>query len=571
MLRQYIGARYVPIVDGVWDSEKVYEPLTIVNYPDEFGASYTSKKFVPAGIAPTDNNYWALTGAYNAQISVIQNEVDALTNDVNKLKYNIITPEMFGAVGDGVTDDYAAITDALNYAKDNNKCVMFLSKDNYFTSAPISINCDVLMRSNIIYNGEDFGILVGSSNVSVVRKNITIRLRRNTYSSTSKGVQIVNAQNCNITLELVWNYGLSVELVGDGTAFAYNNINIGLLYNANNMLKLVAKNNGWINENKFYGGRMDCESSLGIRATGILIRKESTTTSEPNNNVFHSIAIENQGTCVKLESARYNSFYDFRTENSTAAMECDDSSIYNHMTVGYGIKKYIGNILNYVTYSYENDSKLLCTVPVLIKDSLIRDIIHTPSGGWGKDIYKIANSVSAILNVSADKGVITVAGNFGYYISCSEGQIFTVHRKYNGNNTGRVIVVFYDGSDNVLDIRPISSPNAFYKQVTDGVNASISAIDSSSSVVFEVPSGCTKMFLGFAKGSGTCKIENFSIYSNKAASIVEHRELASYDMPTSNSIPGMIVMGTQPNSNNSIGWVYCEDNTWRALYHSLHG
>ena len=31
-VRQYIGARYVPKLDGEWSSEKVYEPLTIVMY-----------------------------------------------------------------------------------------------------------------------------------------------------------------------------------------------------------------------------------------------------------------------------------------------------------------------------------------------------------------------------------------------------------------------------------------------------------------------------------------------------------------------------------------------------------
>lgn len=69
--RQYIGARYVPIFgrkgeDGIeWDDSAPYEPLTIVLYQ---GNSYTSRQYVPAGVAITDESYWAQTGNYNAQV-----------------------------------------------------------------------------------------------------------------------------------------------------------------------------------------------------------------------------------------------------------------------------------------------------------------------------------------------------------------------------------------------------------------------------------------------------------------------------------------------------------------------
>ena len=54
MVKQYIGARYVPKFDGDYNSEKEYEPLTIVTYMFN---SYTSKKIVPPGILPTEYNF----------------------------------------------------------------------------------------------------------------------------------------------------------------------------------------------------------------------------------------------------------------------------------------------------------------------------------------------------------------------------------------------------------------------------------------------------------------------------------------------------------------------------------
>lgn len=73
----YIGSRYVPIFDGDWDNTKVYEPLTIVNYN---GGSYTSKQTVPAGTAPTNTTYWALTGNYNGQIANLQQQINTIEN-----------------------------------------------------------------------------------------------------------------------------------------------------------------------------------------------------------------------------------------------------------------------------------------------------------------------------------------------------------------------------------------------------------------------------------------------------------------------------------------------------------
>lgn len=76
--RQYIGARYVPLFGRKdessieWDNTKPYEPLTIVLYQ---GDSYTSRTYVPTGIAITDTAYWANTGNYNAQVEAYRQEV----------------------------------------------------------------------------------------------------------------------------------------------------------------------------------------------------------------------------------------------------------------------------------------------------------------------------------------------------------------------------------------------------------------------------------------------------------------------------------------------------------------
>ena len=190
--RQYIGARYVPtFADPVeWDSLRSYEPLTIVTYLNN---SYTSKKPVPAGTDLNNSEYWVLTGNYNAQIQDFNNRilkclhtyenVSALQADntltLGTIAYaqgyytpgdggeayyiitgsapagpyittangygeliiqDYVTPVMFGAKGDGTTDDTAAVKAAAAAGK-----TVFFPAGNYkvvFTAASERmINC----------------------------------------------------------------------------------------------------------------------------------------------------------------------------------------------------------------------------------------------------------------------------------------------------------------------------------------------------------------------------------------------------------------------------------------------
>lgn len=123
--RQYVGARYVPIFGRknetsiAWDNSGAYEPLTIVLYN---GDSYTSKRYVPAGIDITDTNYWVITGRYNAQVEQYRQEVLGFdtrittnTNDINSLE-DIIPASDFDSentVKAYIDDENEAQTDAL--------------------------------------------------------------------------------------------------------------------------------------------------------------------------------------------------------------------------------------------------------------------------------------------------------------------------------------------------------------------------------------------------------------------------------------------------------------------------
>lgn len=78
--RQYVGARYVPKVMGVWNKALQYEALSIVTYA---GNSFTSKIPVPPNIDISDGTYWVNTGNYNAQVEAYRTETSQLKSDLN--------------------------------------------------------------------------------------------------------------------------------------------------------------------------------------------------------------------------------------------------------------------------------------------------------------------------------------------------------------------------------------------------------------------------------------------------------------------------------------------------------
>lgn len=199
---QYIGARYVPLFaePSEWDSTRAYEPLTIVIHQ---GNSYTSRQAVPIGIDITNNSFWALTGNYNAQVESYRREVatysdridaakdtadealgntatletslanettarqaadtalrtaletqlqEAVTNletDINNVSNALyFRPEDYGAVGDGATDDRAAIQAAIDAAvASGNRAVVVFTANSYLITDGLYVNGHVMFTS----------------------------------------------------------------------------------------------------------------------------------------------------------------------------------------------------------------------------------------------------------------------------------------------------------------------------------------------------------------------------------------------------------------------------------------
>lgn len=149
---QYIGARYVPFFAEplAWDITKQYEPLTIVYYQ---GNSYTSKQAVPANIDIANEDFWAITGNYNAQIEQYRQEVTTYDNRItaNTTSNTNQDAQLAGTSNSGLK----TLIDA-NTNSNTNQDAQLAGTANSGLKTLIDTN-----TSNITINASDIGTLEG--------------------------------------------------------------------------------------------------------------------------------------------------------------------------------------------------------------------------------------------------------------------------------------------------------------------------------------------------------------------------------------------------------------------------
>lgn len=135
MIREYIGARYVPRFTGLYDVTQIYEALDVVD--NGSGTSYIAKKTVPAGTALTDTDYWFVYGASSGAILDLQTRMSAaeeeiLTNTEDILKKQNIKDRIIF-----IGDSYAvSMADAPTpYPDIVANALGLVANDSYYVSA----------------------------------------------------------------------------------------------------------------------------------------------------------------------------------------------------------------------------------------------------------------------------------------------------------------------------------------------------------------------------------------------------------------------------------------------------
>lgn len=232
--RQYVGARYVPIIDGEWDNSKAYDPLVIVSYQ---GNSYTSRTFVPAGIDINNTTYWALTGNYNAQVEAYRQEVAAMKIDVDKLVEEaatnlkpIRTSRLFRVVGNTVSA-WNAIAYTNNgftlFAEDVSDHHIIMVKCNTSGSVIRTVDLDITGHPNAACFANNVIYMLDTTNQKIYTINNTTDSIINIYDvddgASYRGI-------CSYENKVYLWTGPDICLFEDGTITEVINIDISRPY-----------------------------------------------------------------------------------------------------------------------------------------------------------------------------------------------------------------------------------------------------------------------------------------------------------------------------------------------------
>jgi hypothetical protein len=224
--RQYVGARYVPKIMGEWNKALRYEALSIVTY---MGNSFTSKVPVPANVDITNEDYWINTGNYNAQVEEYRKEVIKLKQGIT-----CITPEMYGAIGDGITNDTLSFNNAINALKQND-CLALTSGKTYLVD---NLNLDTV--NTITINGNGAVLLCNNENGFNIRCGQESKIFNVIFDGNNKALTTLtsrcadtffdacvfkNGVTNNLILESQY-YGQKIIncIIGNNLSYVQNNI-----------------------------------------------------------------------------------------------------------------------------------------------------------------------------------------------------------------------------------------------------------------------------------------------------------------------------------------------------------
>ena len=278
-----------------------------------------------------------------------------------------VTSPLFGAAGDGTTDDAAAIN-ACNTAATAAGGLIYFPPGKTF-----KILSGVTFTTHVDARGAS---LTTPSNITAVtvgavpaQSQLVCWLPKVFRTSGSKsgdvGVRLLNLDDCEVWVPRAESFEVGLLCDGSDVGFQYNKVHIGVLWDNKINQHLTCLAAGDCNENNFYGGRYVVSGSNVAGTRHILV--DDVAASIINNNRWWGPSLEGDGPEFHVEmGGAFNAIFWARWEATTPKVKWNSSRASN----------------NLIYFGYQAEDIVETTV-----GSPVRNEIHTTDGIRGTQIF----------------------------------------------------------------------------------------------------------------------------------------------------------------------------------------
>jgi hypothetical protein len=384
-----------------------------------------------------------------------------------RLALPFLTPEMYGAKGDGVTDDSTAIQAAIDAA---GTTPVYLSRKTYAISTGLSFShsnrrfkCD----GTLSYSGENAAVTIGSH--TIVAEIDTIAAPNGTAVKVAGANKYI--ANCQITVGRINSSKIGLHLYTDTVSVTYNQFRIGHI-SATEIGVYAECQASYINENWYWLGKITgCTTGVKLYSADAL---ESAAGFGANDNHFFSGSFEgiaDDGCAIHIENSSGNKFEHLRCAENYGK----NSIVLRGFSKGNDIKlsrinlseidisEHTGghsNILRSTMISDESNGYILGTEARIDAESNLGITYDARCARIGISVYEgvfTDNVISQInklipnalyFELESINGKTYTLGNiYSHYLSMAQGTPVAV---IFGETGGRVLLVDTNG-DTILD------------------------------------------------------------------------------------------------------------------------
>jgi len=211
----------------------------------------------------------------------------------------------WGAVGDGVADNYLPIQRCFTYAA-NNAMTPYFPAGTFYSSAALVLSGGapgIFMDGQIRSPGGFIALTLGDSGTARNwnKKYGPLRVQRQTISDWSSeadvGIRIYNCDACVVDVQQVEGFTVGLQTYGDGRGFEDTNIFLGrIVDNRYGLDARTGQASGWNNSIRYFGGHFACSSSTNTTTSryGVRFSAEPGAYDRHNAHSFYGPAFELQ-------------------------------------------------------------------------------------------------------------------------------------------------------------------------------------------------------------------------------------------------------------------------------------